>query len=378
MKELLTSSDSSTLIPVNYNYNDKNNKEYNYGLDIYRIIGMFYVICHHAYIYNNFWEEPLNTLPLFLCVIGKFTFLSCVPIFLLLTGYLKKEKKISTNYYINLSHIIIEYIICSTIIIIFRIHYLKENVSKEYIINGFLHFYNAPYSWYVGMYINLYLLSPFFNMLYNNIPSLSQKLLLLFSLLMVCSLCFTVDYFGWSYFYNSYPILYYFIGCFLRDYKPHLKKTYLFILYIIIIIVQAFIKKYSSILHIDGHENFFCVCSTVVLFLLFYNLKSKKKNIIIRITRKIADTSLSCYLLSYIFDQIFQKEILSKRKYNSCVEKIPYLMFIVPTTFLASVILGLLTHRISMIIMKILFNLINVIKECYKGEEERRKRKEYY
>lgn len=367
MNEQLISSDSIQ----NQIFLKDSSKEYNYGLDILRIVGMFNVVAWHGYFFNGFVEQPIDTWRVFLCLIGKYVFLTCVPIFLLLSGYLKKNKKVNVNYYSKLPYFIIEYLLSSLIVLIYKVYHKNLIIpNREYVITGFLCFFHAPYSWYVQMYIPLYILSPFLNILYNSLHSSSLKFLLMLTNLLVFSLPYTIYYFGWNYFHSSYPIMYYFFGCFLRDYQPKVNKFYIFIFYIILILLQALTKKYSTMIQNDGHECFFCICTTICVFFFLYDLKIKKMNVIVKIIRKIADTSLSFFLVSYIFDDLFSEIIFSKREFKSCVDKVPYLMFTIPLTFIGSVIMGLIIHSITKIVMKTFIYIITILKECYKGEEK--------
>ena len=78
------------------------------------------------------------------------------------------------------------------------------------------------------MWIGLALLTPFLNYLWKAIPSLKEKLLLIISLFVMTSLPDLCNRYGMyvfpAYFAKAcYPLMFYFIGTFIREYQPIIK-----------------------------------------------------------------------------------------------------------------------------------------------------------
>lgn len=149
---------------------------------------MYFVVSVHATTFHYLLNTQLETFVLFLCGMHRYISFTCCPLFMILTGYLNKEKKISLVYYSKIINIIFEYLLCSFIAVIFRIKCQKENLTSEQIINGFIYFSNIPYSWYVNLYIGYFLISPFLNILYNNLHSSKNKYCLIAIFIIVFSL----------------------------------------------------------------------------------------------------------------------------------------------------------------------------------------------
>lgn len=341
-------------------------KEYQYGLDTVRFLAMYLVVSVHATSFHYFLNTKLETFVLFLCGMHRYISYTCCPLFMILTGYLNKEKKVTLAYYSKLINTIFEYLLCSFIVMIFRIKYQKEKLSNEQILNGFFGFYNAPYAWYVNLYVGYFLISPFLNILYNNLHSSKHKYSLIAISIIVFSLPSTYYRFGWGYFLNAYAIMYYFIGCFIKDYQPKVKKFLLIIWIVVVDITQTLIKKYSNKLFVESYNNLGCVILSSSIFLLFYNLKAKRKNCFLKTFRKITDTSLSFFLLSYMFDIIFEINLFKKKNLNNFMKRLPYLFITEHVCFIGSIILGFFTHNISVLVVKVLHHIFDTFNELYK------------
>ena len=85
----------------------------------------------------------------------------CVPLFLMLSGYLMNKVTLNRLYYIKRIKIIVIYILASIMCEIYNVIYLHQNRTLLDCIKGILAFKSAKYSWYVEMYIGLALLIPY-------------------------------------------------------------------------------------------------------------------------------------------------------------------------------------------------------------------------
>lgn len=141
-------------------------------MDIILFFAMYFVIFVHSTTFNKFSKAGMGTFVLFLCGMHGYTSFTCCSLIMMLSGYLLKQKKLTASYYSKLIVIVIEYLLCSLVDVIFRVKYLKQNLCNLSIIHGFFTFSNAPNLWYANMYIGLFLFALYLNVFYNNIKSI--------------------------------------------------------------------------------------------------------------------------------------------------------------------------------------------------------------
>lgn len=120
-------------------------------------------------------------------------FMICVPLFLLITGYLMNSKELNVKYYHGIIHTLQIYIVSTILCILFERYYLHNNLSIKYAVFSIFGG-DIAYSWYVEMYIGLFLLIPFLNILYHGLETQKRKQFLIVTLLFLYSLSFRVIY----------------------------------------------------------------------------------------------------------------------------------------------------------------------------------------
>ena len=190
-----------------------------------------------------------------------------------------RKKRISADWYIKLIKILAEYVVCSLVIFGFKKHYLGYEFTTVGVIESLFNFSMANYSWYVNMYIGLFLLIPFLNLLYNGIPDRRKKQLLLAVLLVIFSVPATFRRLGWGYWNVGYPLMYYFIGAYIGEYRPKVNKSAAVVIILAVLAFEAEILMTSaSRISVENHNNLFCVTVTSLTFLLFADLTSKRQN----------------------------------------------------------------------------------------------------
>ena len=199
------------------------------GLDLIRVCAIFFVIAGHFFSLNtNFRNVPFIGYSMFVQSIMMTIFSLGVPLFIMLTGYLNINKTPTKKYYTGMIRVLVAYIIFSIATIAFRKFYLGENLSLVQWTLKIFNYSAIPYAWYIEMWIGLALLSPFLNYLWKAIPSLKKKLLLIASLFVMTSLPDLCNRYGMyifpAYFAKAcYPLMFYFIGTFIREYQPIIK-----------------------------------------------------------------------------------------------------------------------------------------------------------
>lgn len=341
------------------------------GLDITRIIAVLMVIAVHSLGRNGYYEMALNKEAgplLFIITMLRWLFYACVPVFIIITGYLKKDKKIDKNHYKSIISILIDYLIICIIYIAYHKFYLNLDITNiETIINIF-NFNLMPYAWYLQLYIGLFLIIPFLNIMYNNMPSKKSKEILIITLLLLCGLDSTINplfklifnvntnLISTGYFPISYPLGLYLLGAYIKEYQPNIKKINNIIYLVLILFIQTLITYYYCQGNIfswsimAGYGNILTFIVAGLVFCLFYNIELKKESKTInKITSYLSNCSFSVYLISFFVDSHFYQYI----KYlNMPWYKVILLM---P--------LSILLHYIICIII---VSIINVIKALIK------------
>lgn len=136
-------------------------------------------------------------------------------------------------------------------------------------------------------------------------------------------------------------------------------------------IIQALSYKYSGLIIVEVYENLRSVILSVLVFLVFYDVKAKKKKkCFLKTIRMITDTSLSCFLLLFMFDQIFLVDIFNKKHLKRFINSLLYLPFTIHVNFAASIISALITHNVSLLLSKSIYYFYEEIKECFKNEKD--------
>lgn len=158
-------------------------KQRNINIDLIKCIAAISVISVHFFWNTGYYTEPMLGKRMLFMTFMRTSFMVCVPLFLIITGYLMCGKKLSAKYFYGIVHTIIMYIIISLFCILYR-HIMGQEVSLKDGIKGILDYTAAPYAWYVEMYIGLFVMIPFLNILYHNLENKKAKKLLIF--ILVC------------------------------------------------------------------------------------------------------------------------------------------------------------------------------------------------
>ena len=313
------------------------------GLDLVRCIAVFFVISVHYILYSNFYNGEVKGSSMYILINMRWLFYTCVPLFLILTGYLKGNKKIEKKHYKSIIPILFSYLTISIItILVFKFYYHKSESIYHYI-KGIFNFTTLENAWYVEMYIGLFLLIPFLNILYQNIKTKKQKQILICTLFFLVSIPNTfasitikgktLDIFP-NWWTGMYPLLYYFIGSYIKEYQIKIPKTKNIILLLSCLIIEATITfcycKGKSISPIfEEYAAVPTVIISILLFLLVYNLNVKNKIARIFIT-DISKLSFDIYLLSFITERIiYDKLHLASYSFKNLVIYYPIYTLIV-------------------------------------------------
>lgn len=337
-------------------------KNRNINLDLIRTFAVFSVIAVHFFLNSGFYDVEIYGRKMIIMSTIRNFFMICVPLFLLLTGYLMGDKKPTKKYFLNISKVLYVYVFASIFCIAYNSVFLGYNFSIKNTIGTILNFTGAKYSWYINMYIGLYFLIPYLNLIYQNMKQKKEKqkfiMILVFTILMpsMCNLKYQLLPNWWT---GIYPIVYYFIGLYIKEYGLAIKKWICFIyIFALTLLLESisFIYSYETLFHwgIYNYYNSILVMIIAVLvfqFILKIDLNSTPKSLK-KIIMKISDASLGMYLLSYIFDNIYYN-ILNSNILN-VTDRFIYMPLLVIIVFLSSFILSVLINLIIKIFKHLL------------------------
>lgn len=303
------------------------------GLDVTRILAFLSVISVHFFIGAEFYKNQVVGEKMYVMTMIRTLSMTCVPLFMLLTGYLtcRKEMELTPKgyikYVIKLRHVLLTYLFATLV----NQAYLKwgegVQLSAVEVLKNVVGFFG--YGWYVEMYIGLYLLIPFFAVLTR---SLDKRSLAIFTsvlavLTVVPSLFNVFDYSSFSSFLSGeskklfpdwwakiYPVTYWFIGAYLRKYVDikklnTLKITVLLGVSVIVFGIFNIIKSNGETFVWGTHNDWGSFENTVdsVLVFLLVNSVSRKKQLSARksaFLKLLSEATFGAYLVSYCFDRI--------------------------------------------------------------------------
>ncbi len=387
------------------------------SLDIIRIVAVFLVMSVHFFLhaysydpsiggYSGFYYLTVEGLgpiegivraisegnpdllhgPLmFLMIMMRTLFATCVPLFIILTGYLMSKKTLSRSYYKGIRRTLIIFALISIICIIYKaIHnnqlarnaFYSFNIEtlfdqltntaklelKSFVL-GILDFSGANYSWYVEMYIGLFLLAPFLNLAYGKLKSKRQKQVLVATLVFIAILPSIVNSFSFqtatwwdnplekdtplqklipSFWMGAlYPVAYYFTGAYIREYGIRLKtRSMLPLFFISLFLFSAFNMWRSwgdkfqsgSWVYWYGIEPYLL---SVMIFTMLKRIKTDNLKPAVRMgLYKVSDLTFGMYLISFVFDELIYEQL--NKNVASMYDKLPYYFVTVPLCFILS------------------------------------------
>lgn len=355
----------------------------------------------------------------FLMIFMKTLFSACVPLFMILTGYLLSGKTLSRKYYKGIRKILIIFVLASIACMFFKsIHDVKgardafyrfdlpamfEEIAKtgkygikEYILSIF-DYSGANYSWYVEMYIGLFLMAPFLNLAYHKLGSKRKKQVLVgtFVFLMILPSLFNIFQFTsaewWlspaksgtyqklipAFWVGAYPVAFYFTGMYIREYGVKLKtRSMAALLCILLFLFTAFNfyrsygEKFQSGAWIYWY-GFQPYVVAVLLFVLLSRVRANNWNPAVRtVLWKVSDLTFGMYLLSFIFDKLIYTEL--NKHFLSIFDKVPFYFLTVPLCFVCSLTASFIVTAAAKGLMK-LFEKIKVFAIAQKARGDRKK-----
>jgi len=338
------------------------------GLDIIRSFAILFVICVHFFLNTKFYETPITGMNMYFQVLMHALFMSCIPLFIMLTGYVNTKVDVSLKYFKKIIPVLFVYVFYSIVSIVYRTVVMHEVKSVTEWIIQVLTFRADAYSWYINMYFGLFLMSPFLNIIFNNLKNKRERQYLLAVFLLITSVpqflngrFSSLSNFP-NYWVEFYPVAYYFVGCYIREYKPKLKRSYAAILLVLTLLFEAFCEVYivkGSIFinYMGTFGSLIRLVQAIFIFLVFYQVDVKNSILKTSFTF-ISMLSLDIYLASYITDKIVY-DFVTKHLFSTQENIILWFLPIVLISFIMALLAGFIrssTIKISRTMMKSTIN----------------------
>lgn len=323
------------------------------GLDIVRCVAILFVIASHFFINTPAHEAVFSGCSMFLQGMGRTLFMVNVPLFLILTGYLNLNKTVTRKYYKAMIAVILSYLFISVVTIFFREQFAGEHMSVIKWILMITDFSAINYAWYIEMWIGLFLLTPFLNIMWKNIGTLRHKHVLLGTLYFLCAFPDMFNRYGVSlvpgYWELVYPCAFFFIGAYIREYQVKIKSQYLitFILGCCLInpVFNAlFVSNHSMIQLVGDGNGIIGMPLATACFLLLYKIDFRNKWIR-RMLESVSTLSLDMYLASYMFDIMVYK-YFKDHYYVDQGQFGAWFFVVVPTVFILSYIFAIVKQQL--------------------------------
>lgn len=334
----------------------------NINLDLIRCVAVLFVLSVHFFSNNGFYNEVIQGKKMYIASLMRQLFVMCVPLFLILTGYLMNKKQLAASYFEGIYKVIISYVLCTICICLYRKLYLKETLSILDMIFNITSY--QQYSWYIEMYIGLYLLIPFLNILYHGLQDKRQKRMLIVVLIILVTLPSVFNTFETTiipvedtqilpeWWIRLYPLLYYYIGAYLSEYKADIEMSLkrniiLIIISVVLCGTYSYWRSYGTTFiwgawcSYEGFSN--VICATLVFLFLLRIDVSFLPSCIKRILVKISEVSLLIYLLSWIFDN-YAYSILNAAV-QSVYSRLFYFAVMVPFVFMGAFIMACIVEK---------------------------------
>ena len=276
----------------------------------------------------------------------------------MLTGYFNCYKEFSIQYYKNIKRILLPYLIISVLTWLV----LSTDHSVMTLILGTLGFKIIGYAWFVEMFIGLYLIVPFLNMIVEKVFSSNNKKMIygLFAVLIfMTSLPPLVDRGEYrlvpNYWMACFPVLLYFTGAYIRHFKPVIKRKMLAIIIICVIYLQFPIINYLKLSVLGGGSlsnplgPYYAIPGYVamtLIFVLLYQIRMES-TFVRKCVTAVSLASYEMFLFSYLCDRLIYPWFLNR----FYVDQPSFLLWFVPIIFivlLSSYLLSMLyKHSIA-------------------------------
>ena len=288
-------------------------KQREFGLDLTRAAAVTLVLSVHFFQNSGYYQMPILGKTMVLATMARMACMTCVPLFMMLTGWLCIDRWRSPGYYRKLLPILLTYVLAGCVCMVFNVVWQGVEITPLDAVCHLLDFNAAPYGWYVEMYIGLFLLSPFLNVAWRGLDGKGRRALVI-TMLMVTAVPPVANALGqilpdwWT---GLYPLTYYFLGAWLREHPIKASGWLLFLGWAAFSALAGGIvcwRQWGGGLTYQEwnyYQSLLVAGESVCLFSLLTRCGGTGVPAPVRwCVGKLSQLSLPIYLLSYITDQL--------------------------------------------------------------------------
>lgn len=325
------------------------------GLDFVRSVAILFVIAGHFISINTpFRQTVFEGVSMFLQGAAMPLFATGVPLFIMLTGYLNANKTVSRRYYRGCIRVLVSYLLFSVLTILFRRYWLHEELSWVQWGLKIFDFSAIPYGWYIEMWIGLFLLAPFLNLLYKAIPTKRQKHILLLTIYLLTAVPDLFNRYGLhlvpGFWQMVYPLMFFFAGSYIREYRPQVAAWKLWAVIVVLCLINpvfnaVFVSGHTMISPSGGFAGVVGSVIAVAFFLLCYRVDFS--SVWVRtVLMKVSMLSLDMYLCCYMVDRLVYPWFLG-RYFVDQSQFGAWFFVVVPVVFIGSFLIAWVKETIS-------------------------------
>lgn len=322
-------------------------KQRDFGLDLARAAAGVLTLSVHFFLNNGFYETPASGKTMLAACMVRMLCMTCVPLFLLITGYTCIGRRWSKGYYRKLLPVLFTYVLAGGACVAFRVLWLGERFGLRGLVRQFTTYAAAPYGWYIEMYIGLFLLSPFLNAAWHALDEGGKKALVL-SLGGLTALPGLVNQLGTLlpvWWVSVYPLTYYVLGAWLREHPVRLKGWQLLACWAglaAVVGVKGYLTAGGGPYVWMPEDQWGSLVLTLEAVCLFSCLSRARGERVPRPLRwcvaRVARLALPMYLVSYIADQIVYPVLA--QAVPEAHKRLFAMPVVVPVTVLCSLLLA--------------------------------------
>lgn len=319
----------------------------NLNLDLIRCVALLMVPIMHALDHTGLYDQQLYGVANQFMIAVKTLFTSCIPLYVMLSGYLCNRKTLSARYYLGLIRILGVYLICGVACLVFEQCSGIAHRSLTEMISALVNFSCSDYAWYIMMYFGLFLMIPFLNMAYHGLVTQRQKLVLVATFIALSvlpsllNLYFQLYSLWWT---RLYPLCYYFTGAYLSEYMPKGKPGRL------AAALSVFLAAYSVFFYFHSDANgaaligiyqdtFPVYILSVLLFVILFCLPlGSVPGPVAALLRKVSDLTLPAYLLTWITDSLIYPRLMAAVPAGPA--RYPWLLLTVPVSLIGALLMA--------------------------------------
>ena len=342
----------------------KTAKERNLNLDLIRCVALLMVPIMHSLDHTGLYDQQLYGAANQSMIAVKTLFTTCIPLYVMLSGFLNNRKALSARYYLGLIRILGVYLICGIACLAFEQCSGIAHRSPAEMVSALVNFSCCDYAWYIMMYFGLFLMIPFLNMAYHGLTTRKQKLVLVATFLALSvlpsllNLYFQLYSLWWT---RLYPLCYYFTGAYLSEYMPKAKPGKW------AAALLAFLAAYSVFFYFHHDANgaaligvyqdtFPVYILSVLLFVTLFHLSlGTVPGPVAALLRKVSDLTLPAYLLTWITDSLIYPRLMAAVPAGPA--RYPWLLLTVPLSLISALLMAQVVDWIFVPINRLTKNL---------------------